>query len=165
MDPLGAAASLITVIGTLIASTEKAYSVISGLRDAPKEVAKLGQEVLALKALLANIKNASEREIRFQQIPSSSQWQAPLAHHIDRAQNLISAIEEMAKDFRKYSPIQPPSVSRTGWLKKRNKIERLRKDLNSEKMNMALLLTDKMMYATHCFCRVISTSEIAHSFL
>lgn len=165
MDPLGAAASLITVLGTLIASTDKAYSVISGLRDAPKEVKYLGEEVLALKAVMTNIKDASEREIQFQQVPNSGQLQGPLAHHINRAQTVLSAIEDMAKDLRKSSSIQPPSVSRTGWLKKRNKIERLRNDLNSQKINISLLLMTKTMYAIYYFCGCINTSEITHSFL
>lgn len=165
MDPLGAAASLITVLGTLIASTDRAYSVISGLRDAPKEVNSLGEEVLALKAVLTNIKAASELEIPFQQAPSSSRLQGPLVHHINRAQNVLSAIEDIAKDLRKSSAIQPPSVSRTGWLKKRSKIKRLRDDLNGQKINMSLLLMTKTMYATSCFCRRISTKETAHSFL
>ena len=148
MDPLGAAASFITVLGTLIASTDKAYSVISGLRDAPKEVKCLGQEVLALKAVMTDVKAASELGIQIQQAPSPSQLQGPLVPHINRAQNLLSTIEDMAKDLRNCSPTQPPTVNRIGWLKKRNKIERLRKDLESQKITIALLLMAKTMYAT-----------------
>lgn len=158
MEPLGAAASFITVLGTLIASTDRAYSVISGLRDAPKEVKSLGQEVLELKAVVTNIKAASELDIQSQQAPSSSQLQDPLAHHINRAQTVLSAIEVMAKNLRKGSPIQPPSVSRTGWLKVRHKIERLRNDLNSQKINISLLLMTKTMYTTYCFCGRMSTT-------
>ena len=165
MDPLGAAASLITVLGTLIASIDKAYSVISGLRDAPKEVNCLGQEVLALKAVMTDVKAASERETQFQQAPSPSQLQSPLVPHIIQAQNLLSIIEDMAKDLRNCCPTQPPTVNRIGWLKKRNKIERLRKDLESQKITISLLLMAKMMYATCCICRLISMSEIAYSVL
>ena len=165
MDPLGAAASFITVLGTLIASTDKAYSVISGLRDAPKEVKCLGQEVLALKAVMTDVKAASELGIQIQQAPSPSQLQGPLVPHINRAQNLLSTIEDMAKDLRNCSPTQPPTVNRIGWLKKRNKIERLRKDLESQKITIALLLMAKTMYATYYICRFISMSEIAYSFL
>ena len=164
MDPLGAAASFLTVLGTVIASTEKAYSVIKGLRDAPKEVKNLGQEVLALKAVMTDVKAASDLEIQSQQAPSPSQLQGPLVPHINRAQNLLFTIEDMAKELRNCSPTQPPTVSRIGWLKKRNKIERLRKDLESQKITISLLLTTKMMYATYCFCRLISKSEIAYSF-
>ncbi len=145
MDPLGAAASFITVLGTLIATTDRAYSIISGLRNAPKEVKLLGQDVLELKAVMTNIKDASELDIQFQQAPRSSQLQGPLAHHVNRAQNVLSAIEDMAKDLKKSSPTQLPSVSRTGWLKRRNKIERLRNDLNSQKINISLLLMTKTM--------------------
>lgn len=158
MEPLGAAASFITVLGTLIASTDRAYGLISGLRDAPKEVKSLGQEVLELKAVMANIKTASELDIQTQQAPSSSQLQDPLAHHIDRAQITLSAIEVMAKNLRKALPIQPPSVSRTGWLKVRHKVERLRNDLNRQKINISLLLMTKTMYATFCFRRHMSTT-------
>ena len=131
MEPLGAAASVITVLVSLIASTDRAYSVISGFRDAPKEVKSLGQEVLELKAVITNIKAASELDIETRQASNSSQLQGPLAHHINCAQTSISAIEVMAKGLSKGPPIQPLSVSRTGWLKKRHKIERLRSDLNS----------------------------------
>lgn len=148
MEPLGAAASLITVLGTLIASTDRAYSVISGLRDAPKEVKVLGQEVLELKAVLTNIKAASELDLQSQHAPSSGQLQDSLAHNLNRAQTALSAIEVMAKNLRKGSPIQPASVSRTGWLKVRHKVERLRSDLNNQKINIALLLMTKTMYET-----------------
>ena len=164
MDPLGAAASFITILGTLIASANKVYSMISCLRDALKEVRDLGQEVLALKAVISNVKAASELEIQIRQVPGSSQLHGPLAHHINRAQNILSAIEDTAKDLRKRSPIQS-SVSRTGWLKKRKRVEGLRNDLNSQKMNISLLLMTKTMYAACCFCSCISTSRIAHSFL
>ena len=156
MDPLGAAASFITVLGTLIASIDKAYSVISGLRDAPKEVKCLGQEVLALKAVMTLVKAASERETQFQQASSPSQLQGPLVSHINQAQKLLSTIEDMAKDLRNCSPTQPPTVNRIGWLKKRSKIERLRKDLESQQNTISLLLMAHMMYATYCMSRFIS---------
>lgn len=165
MDPLGVAASSITVLGTLIATTDRAYSIISGLRNAPKEVEHLGQEVLELKAVMTEIKAASELEIQSQQAPRSSQLQGPLAHHINRARDVLCAIEGMAKDLRKSSTIQQPDVSRTGWLKKRNKIERLRRDLSSQKINISLLLMTKYMYAANCFCRHMSTTRAADLFL
>lgn len=162
MDPLGAAASFLTVLGTLIASTDKAYSVISGLRHAPKEVKSLGQEVLALKAVMTDIKTASELEIQFQQAPSPIQLQGPLVLHINRAQSVLSTIEDMAKDLRNCPPTQPPTVNRIAWLKKRNKIERLRKDLESQKITISILLTTKMMYATYLSVRA---KQLTHFFL
>ena len=158
MEPLGAAASFITVLGTFLATTDRVYSVITGLRDAPKEVKSLGQEVIELKAVITNLKAASELDIHSQQASISSQLQDSLAHHISHAQTALSAIEVMAKDLKKGSPTQPPSVSRMGWLKVRHKIERLRKDLNDQKINISLLLMSKTMYATFCFRRSMSTT-------
>lgn len=158
MEPLGAAASFITVLGTFLATTDRVYSVISGLRDAPKEIKSLVQEVLELKAVITNIKAASELDIQSQQAPNFSQLQDSLTHHITHAQTALSAIEVMAKDLRKGSPTQPPSVSRIGWLKVRHKIERLRNDLNSQKITISLLLMSKTMYATYCFRGSMSTT-------
>ena len=90
MEPLGAAASFVTVTGTLITSIDRAYSVIGGLQDVSKEIETLGQEVLELKA---DVKAASGLDVRSHQAPSSSQLQDPLAHHINRAQTALSAIE------------------------------------------------------------------------
>ena len=140
MDPLGAAASFITVVGTLIASADKAYSILSGLRDAPKEVRGLGQEVVALKAVLTNVQAAANLERQSQRGPSPSRLQGPLTPHIDRAQKALSVIDNMTKSLNNSSSIDSLSVSRKGWLMKRSKIERLRKELERQKINIALAL-------------------------
>ncbi len=151
MEPLGAAASLITLLGTLIAAVDKAYSVIIGLRDAPRQLQILCQEVLELKAVLIDVKAASELDLQAQQTLSSSQAHrsSTLSHHIKRTQDVISALTDLANDFTMSLHVQQPTVKRVGWLKNRKKIEHLRNDLQNQKMNLALLLMTKMMYVMY----------------
>ena len=150
MDPLGAAASFITVIGTLIASTDKAYSVISGLRDAPNEVKLLREEVLSMKAVMTDVKAAIELENPLQPALSSNKLGSSLVAHINKAQNILTAIEDIAQDLTTHSRVQRSSVRRTGWLKKRGEIERLRNDLSKQKIDISLRLMTRTMYVGCC---------------
>ena len=163
MDPLAAAASFMTVLGTLITSIDKSYSVINCLRDAPKEVQELGQEVLELKGVMIDAQAAANLDVQSTQGSNTPELRSSLTPQIERAQKTLSTIEDIAKDLTRQTPMGSPSISRKGWLMNRKKVERLRDELERQKMNITISLQIKTMYAYYYPTDVLLRAKGAYS--
>lgn len=155
MDPLGGTASVVAILGALISVTNAAHTVISGLREAPKELQALSQESLELKAVLVDVTAASQLQLHSSPITAPDPVESPaqsalepsaLSDHLTHAESILTSLQDLLDMLTISSDPKDYAVKRIGWLKNRKKFQKLRKDLKSLKLNLAMLLLSKTLY-------------------
>ena len=155
MDPLSGAASVIAVVGAIITTVKASHAVISGLRDAPKELQMLARELIELKAVLEDVMvmsklnpgqtqstdptvTAAESAVA---LPSST-----LSDHICHVQSIVASVDELVRGFTTVPGSNQIAVKRVGWMIQGKKVMKMRDEIASVKLNISILLISKTLY-------------------
>ena len=110
MDPLSFAASLITVVSLVTASSKKIHDLRGKLQNAPKDVENLLEQVQTFESLLNELKtqlqdhrnNVTTQET-LQQVWGSSL--AQMQRDVQNLQSVLSKVESLVKKKSKSSKI------------------------------------------------------------
>jgi STAND-like protein len=150
MDPLSITSSGIAVLAAVIASCKSAHQVVSGLRDAPKELQKLSQESMELQAVLADITSANQlkpsaKAVLPESVTPSPAFSAALSDHIQKAEEILTSLKDLVTSLGPSPSSNDAKVKRLGWLKNRKRVMELRKDMNKLKVSLGALLTSRAL--------------------
>lgn len=102
MEPIGFAASLITVVGLVTASSKKIHDLRRKLRNCPKDVEHLLEQVHTFESLLDELK--SQQQDHQNSVPSQETlqrvWGSPIAQmqqDLQSLQAVLSKVESLLK--------------------------------------------------------------------
>ena len=138
MDPLSITASAIAVLQA-VSGTGKGISKLMTLRNAPLELQALYNEIEALRSLLV-IVQSSIRQV--QQSDAYEDLREPLCHLLTRTKAAVLDLETTVEYELRHGVEMDknglPRVSRTAWLRKSSKLEKLRAKIQDTRDNLSV---------------------------
>ena len=138
MDPLSPAASLMTLLGTVIAVTGGIYSLIKSIKNAPEDLVSLSSEVQDLRGILASAELAVQCS---DDVEGNRQLLNVLPGVLRRMKGKLHELEQLILGFYESPPKKMKHFKSLDWVVRgKDKAKRIRDDITSLKWPVSTCL-------------------------
>jgi hypothetical protein len=150
MDPLSILVSAITLTGATIEVSKAILRLVGAVQRAPDDLASLSNDISDFTVILSNIRDSAIQEQLLydsgQPVSEAGFSAAATTEAVtltQRAQNKLREVETFVKRVTRRRDGNVVSLQYRVWLRERGRLQTLREELKSSKLNLALYFSTK----------------------